>query len=233
MARRPVRVAQLWLQCAMLVLSLSHVASAAEPLRDKTLVAWVRLDRLDQTGSGVLSIQEGEEFDSMVFGERVPQRWMAGSHLFQRTQSEEQQQTLAVETDAQPWRKIAVVYRGTQIEIWRDASLYTSYEAPQQQTYSSSSDIYLGLRCIFAQKRHGFLVGAIDEARIYDVALDGTTIARLEPGVLSDPKPRGTSRTSCSPRHRTCVVGRRRRRNCDSFKTLAGTSRRDAGTAWT
>ena len=191
MARRPVRVAQLWLQCAMLLVSLSHVASAAEPLRDKTLVAWVRLDRLDQTGSGVLSIQEGEEFDSMVFGERVPQRWMARSHMFQRTQSGEQQQTLAVETDAQPWRKIAVVYRGTQIEIWRDASLYTSYEAPQQQTYSSSSDIYLGLRCIFAQKRHGFLVGAIDEARIYDVALDGTTIARLEPGVLSDPKPRG------------------------------------------
>jgi hypothetical protein len=166
--------------------------SNAAPLQDKTLVAWVRLDHLDQMGSGVLSIQDGDEFDAITFGERVPRRWMAGSHVFSRTQHDEGQNALEAET-ASPgqWRQIAVVYRGKQIEIWRDGTLYSSYEAPNQQTYSPRSDVYLGLRCIFGNRRYGFLHGAIEEARIYDVALDGGTIGALAPGVLAEPRPLG------------------------------------------
>ncbi len=168
----------------------NSVASAPTSIHDKTLVAWVRVDNLDQTGSGVLSIQDGDEFDAITFGERVPRRWMAGSHMFRRTQSEEGQSSLVPETaEANQWRQIAVVYRGRQIEIFRDGECYVSYETPQQQTYSPRCDIYLGLRCIFGQKRYGFLQGAIDEARIYNVALDGETIAKLRPGILADPKP--------------------------------------------
>ena len=63
-------------------------ARAAERalLGDKTLVAWVRLDNLNQAGSGVLAIQAGDEFDAITFGEQVTRRWMAGSHGFRRTQ---------------------------------------------------------------------------------------------------------------------------------------------------
>ncbi len=167
-------------------------ASSPAPIQDKTLVAWVRLDNLDQTGSGVFSIQDGDEFDAITFGERVPRRWMAGSHMFQRTQSEEGQQSLASETaEADQWRQIAVVYRGRQIEIFRDAIRYASYEAPQQQSYSPTCDLYFGLRCIFSQQQYGFLRGAIDEARIYQMALDGETIAQLRPGFMADPQPFG------------------------------------------
>ena len=117
---------------------------------------------------------------------------MAGSHMFRRTQSEDEQRSLDPETgEANQWRQIAVVYRGQQIEIFRDGKCYASYAAPQQQTYSAQCDLYLGLRCIFGQTRYGFLHGAIDEARIYNVALDGETIAKLKPGIVADPKPLG------------------------------------------
>ena len=167
-------------------------AAAPAVLEDKTLVAWVRLDNLDQSGSGVLAIQDGDEFDAIVFGERVQGRWMAGSHNFSRTQSAEYQQPLAPETaDPNQWLQIAVVYRGKQVEIWRDGQRYAAYEAPNRQAYSPQCDLYLGLRCIFRQQRYGFLAGAIDEARIYNLALDGEAIAKLTPGNLTEPQPLG------------------------------------------
>jgi hypothetical protein len=56
-------------------------------LREKTLEAWVRLDNLTQRGGGVMSVQtpDGAVFDAVVFGEREPARWMAGSEFFKRT----------------------------------------------------------------------------------------------------------------------------------------------------
>ena len=65
------------LALSLLLGSASFAAAAAEPvagpaaLRDKTLVAWVRLADLVQTGSGVLAIQDGDEFDAITFGERA------------------------------------------------------------------------------------------------------------------------------------------------------------------
>ncbi len=178
----------------LLAVVASLVAHGAEPvpLQDKTLVAWVRLDNLNQAGSGVLAIQDGDEFDAIVFGERSTNRWMAGSHVFLRTQGKDAQGMLAPET-ATPgqWLQIAVVYRDKQIEIWRDGQRYAAYEATNQQTYSKNCDLYLGLRCIFGRKPYGFLQGAIDEARIYNLALDGEVIASLEPGILTEPKPLG------------------------------------------
>ena len=62
---------------ALRLLLGSASLAAAEPvagpaaLRDKTLVAWVRLADLVQTGSGVLAIQDGDEFDAITFGERA------------------------------------------------------------------------------------------------------------------------------------------------------------------
>ncbi len=167
-------------------------AAAPAALRDKTLVAWVRLADLLQTGSGVLAIQDGDEFDAITFGERAAGRWMAGSAGFSRTQDPAAQQALAPET-ATPdqWLQVAVVYRGKQIEIWRDGQRYAAYEAPNQQTYAAKSELYLGLRCLYAKQYHGFLKGAINEARIYNSALDSAALAQLKPGVLSAPKPLG------------------------------------------
>ena len=69
----------------------AFVASAPLPrgLRAKTIEAWVVLDDLEQRGGGVVSVQtlDGRVFDAIVFGEREPGRWMAGSDNFRRTRA--------------------------------------------------------------------------------------------------------------------------------------------------
>ena len=168
------------------------LAGTPELIADKTLVAWVRLDNLSQSGSGVISIQDGDEFDAIAFGEHVEGRWIAGSNTFQRTQSQVAQESLKPET-ARPnqWLQLAIVYRAKQIEIWRDGELYVSYQARYQHAYFPRCDIYLGLRCLYGEERFGHLRGAIDEARIYDFALDGGTIRVFKPGKATSPKPYG------------------------------------------
>jgi hypothetical protein len=177
---------------ASLAAAADGPAAAPAALRDKSLVAWVRLADLLQTGAGVLAIQDGSEFDAITFGERVSGRWMAGSHNFSRTQSPAAQQLLAPETATpEQWLQLAVVYRGKQIEIWRDGHRYAAYEATSQQTYADPCDLYLGLRCLYSKQLHGFLKGSINEARIYNSALDAAALAQLKPGTLTEPKPLG------------------------------------------
>ena len=69
-------------------LALGGAANAADT--DKTLVSWVCLDNTTQRGGSALTIQRGDQFDGIVFGERVSGRWMAGSDSFQRTPSDQQ-----------------------------------------------------------------------------------------------------------------------------------------------
>ncbi len=61
----------------------------ATDLAEKTLEAVVQLSSLDQRGGGAIGVQtlDGSVFDAIVFGEREPRRWMAGSNGFVRTQS--------------------------------------------------------------------------------------------------------------------------------------------------
>ncbi len=69
-----------------------------QKLKTKTIEVWVQLDNLSQRGGGAISVQtlDGFVFDSIVFGEREPGRWMAGSDFFRRTGA----LTGAIETDA-------------------------------------------------------------------------------------------------------------------------------------
>ena len=46
---------------------------------DKTLVSWVCLANTTQQGGSALTIQRGDPFDGIVFGEKEAGKWMAGS----------------------------------------------------------------------------------------------------------------------------------------------------------
>lgn len=177
-------------------LSCGSPATAADiTLKDKTLVAWVRLANLDQKGAGVLSLGKGPEFDAITFGERVAGRWMAGSHNLQRTQDVAGQTALERETaTADQTLFVAIVYRDKQIEIWRDGGLYASYATAGQFVFDETADVLFGLRCRPGGLRHGHLTGAIDEARVYDVALDAETIGAMKPSIPPNalkPRPAG------------------------------------------
>jgi hypothetical protein len=147
-------------------------------LFEKTLEAWVKLDNLTQQGGGVMTVQalDGAVFDAIVFGERDPKQWLAGSDFFRRTTPFQG----AVENDAAGrFVHFAIAYHaaGT-ITGYRDGK-------PYGKAYKSS-----GLARFEAGKtvaafgvRHGsaggnrMLAGTIQQARLYDRALSAQEVA--------------------------------------------------------
>ena len=160
-------------------------------ITDKTFVVWVYPANLSQRGGSALTlIDEGEHFDAVVLGERAQARWMAGSDFFRRTQRD--QSAYPAETaDAKTRVQIAVAYKGKQIAICRNGKPYASYAIAQPQPFGRDASVLIGLRYVGHMGEIGFFAGAIEEARIYDAALDAGTIAALEPNKPSDPRPIG------------------------------------------
>lgn len=145
---------------------------------EKTLEAWVQLDDLQQRGGGVISIEsrDGVIFDAIVFGEREPQHWMAGSNNFARTDSFQ-----ATAEDAVQGRPVhvAIVYAadGT-IRGYRDGLAYGQpiRKSPLQTYPSGKTEFLFGLRHKpFSEQRA--LRGRIYKAAFYDSALSPAEIA--------------------------------------------------------
>ncbi|MCX6833033.1 MAG: hypothetical protein NT028_13060, partial [candidate division Zixibacteria bacterium] len=85
---------------------------------DKTLVAWIAPADLTQRGGSALTIQSGDQFDGIVFGELQQGKWMAGSDFYKRT--ERIQDKYAPETaDSKTMVQMAIVYKGDEILIYR------------------------------------------------------------------------------------------------------------------
>ena len=101
-------------------LALSSPAAAGT---DKTLVSWVALANTSQRGGSALTIQRGDLFDAIVFGEREPGKWMAGSNGFVRTQGDQRGNAAETPGDNRPVQ-MAIVYKGKQISIYRNGKPY-------------------------------------------------------------------------------------------------------------
>lgn len=148
-------------------------------LRAKTLEAWVQLSSLDQSGGGVIGIQttDGNRFDSIVFAEREPKRWMTGSEGFVRSQSfggpEETEAASRIV-------HIAMVYAedGT-ITAYRDGKLYgTPYDSGEVTTFEpGSAHIIIGLRHGTDGGGNRLLKGNVSIAQLYDRALSADEVA--------------------------------------------------------
>ena len=147
-------------------------------LREKTLEVWVQLADVEQRGGGAITIQslDGSTFDSIVFGEREPGCWMAGSNFFLRSES------FHGPSESEAARRlvhVALVYSadGT-IAAYRDGQIYGKpYKSKGLQKFTAGEcQIVFGLR-------HGpaggnkHLRGTIDRAQLYDRALTPEEIA--------------------------------------------------------
>jgi hypothetical protein len=147
-------------------------------LSSKTIEVWVQLDNLAQRGGGAMSIatREGLVFDSIVFGEREPLRWMAGSEGFSRYQSVSGTE----EKDAlkKPVH-IAITYSalGT-IRVYRDGVPYgNAYKTAKPAVFAPGEAVILfGQRHTPAGANRG-LAGTVLRARLYDRALEPAEIA--------------------------------------------------------
>jgi len=181
--------------CLMTVVMAGIFLGAAEAvgenieIADKTLVVWVSPASLSQKGGSALTIEKpGGVFDGIVFGELATAKWMPGSNGFSRTKRE--QGDFPAETvDAQTLVQIAIVYKGNEITMYRNGKKAADYTAGNAETFGPDSLILIGLRHRDARANNRFFAGAIDDARIYNVALDEKTIAALKPNEISEPKP--------------------------------------------
>lgn len=161
--------------------------AAPFPLGDKTLVAWVALDGLDQRGGSALTLDDRRGgFDAVVFGEIEPGRWMAGSEFFRGTMKD--QSGVPAETAAGETVQIAIAYRGNEITVWRNGELYSRHEAEASKRFDSDIVAVFGLRHIGAGG-DPWLAGRIEDARVYGFALNGEQIRSLKPNDPAGPDP--------------------------------------------
>jgi hypothetical protein len=137
---------------------------------------------LDQGGGGIITVEtdEGRNFDAIVFAERQPRRWMAGSEFYRRTRELEQ----AFDETNSPGQLVhlAIVYRRDRaIAVFRDGQ-------PYGKPYHSSGEsgapdiVSAGAARVLFGKRHtgggrAFFTGEIEEARLYDRALSADEVA--------------------------------------------------------
>ncbi|MDP6677565.1 MAG: DUF1553 domain-containing protein [Verrucomicrobiota bacterium] len=153
-------------------LSFARSKPLAKSLGAKTLEAWVQLDNINQRGGGVMTVQtrNGVTFDSIVFGEKKSQRWLAGSNTFTRTKSFNG--PAEKKAAAEPVH-VAIVYQadGT-IFGYRNGTPYgRAYKTGLQTFAAGDSEVLLGLRHGTGGRNDRILIGRVFKARLYDRAL--------------------------------------------------------------
>jgi len=163
-------------------------SSALTAGSDKTLVSWVCLANTSQQGGSALTVQSADQFDGIVFGEQSSGKWMAGSDFIKRSQGK-QDANAAENADAKTLVKVAAVYQGNRIVISRNGQPYASYEANNIDLLGSKNTL-----AVFGLRHQGAatgqtLQGSIEDARIYDSALNPDDIKKLQPKVESTIKP--------------------------------------------
>jgi hypothetical protein len=139
--------------------------------KEKTLVAWVKLNDLEQQGGGVVGIQTAirDDFDSIVYGEKTKYHWMTGSGYFLRLF-----ESPFVEQSNQ-WVLIAITYKDNDYRIYRNASLIGNTAVYAAQPFDTNSIFYVGIR----HASTGHINAQIDEARLYSRALSASEIQQL------------------------------------------------------
>ncbi len=161
-----------------------------QPLRAKTLEAWVTLANLEQRGGAAISVQtlDGVQFDAIVFGETEPGRWIVGSDNYMRTQRVDGPAEAAPPDELV---HVAVVYAadGT-ITAYRNGR-------PYGQSYRSAGPILLpaaGTQVVFGL-RHSptgagkLLDGVVRRAQLYDRALTPAEVADSADAYFRGPTP--------------------------------------------
>ena len=157
-------------------------------LGDKTLVAWVRLADLEQQGCSALTVDDqAGNFDGLVYGELAQRRWMPGSEFYHRTPPGQAQQAWP-EEGAGPDQsvQVAAIYEGGEVRLYRDGEPYAGHTVEQPLRFAPGHAIVMGLRHLGNLGEGSFLVGEIEEARLYAEALSQEEGAGLRLGEASE-----------------------------------------------
>lgn len=153
----------------------------AETYGPKTLEAWVVLPTLTQQGGGVLTLESigGGVFDSIVFAEKQPARWMAGSDNGVRSQNVA---GIAETAQSNELIHLAIVYQMEgQVALYRNGQPYGKAYSPANAK-STLHNFTAGKAHLLFGRRHtgggkAFLKAELEEARLYASALTPAEVA--------------------------------------------------------
>jgi len=152
-------------------------------IHEKTMVSWCYLNNLDVQAGSVLTIDQigADQFDAMVFGERQPHKWMAGSSNFTRTQDpdpgfEEKKAGILI--------YMAYTYEddgGNHVTLYHDGEIFGEYTLGSIPTWKANdAEVFWGIRHgNAASGGPGNLKARIEESRIYNSVLSDAQIAAL------------------------------------------------------
>lgn len=149
---------------------------SCSPNSDKTLVAWVQLNENGRHFGSVLTIQDGDQYDGIVFTEENEGRWIAGSDNPARSTPAEIEPVSIAEGAME---QLAVVYEGGEISMYREGQLVGKYTANNVDLLSSERNYTLIGRSGFGGDC--IMNCAIEDARIYRYALSADELKKLEP----------------------------------------------------
>jgi len=145
----------------------------------KTLVSWVSLSTLAQASGSALTLQTagGATFDGIVYAERTANQWMNGSNGFSRSNGANNGGI--AESVIEPGEvMMAITYAdASTLTIYRNGALYATYNPGSLINYTGTAEALFGFR--HTGGGGAPLGGFINEARIYNEALDALQIAEL------------------------------------------------------
>ena len=166
---------------------------------EKTLVTWLYLDDLNVTRGATLAVNKSsaDTFDAIVYAERQPKRWMAGSSFFRRTQDanpgfEEKETGKLIQ--------LAISYEddggNAKIVIYRNGDVIGDYtQGPIVFWKAGDVEALFGPRALIGGTAHGWIVARVEDARIYNTVLSKKEINNLAVNTL-DVKARGKLTTT-------------------------------------
>ncbi|WP_436717311.1 DUF1553 domain-containing protein [Roseiconus lacunae] len=205
------------------------------PIGEKTLEAYVKLSDLDQRGGGVLTLQspDGRVFDSIVFAEREPGRWMSGSDHHRRSENVGGQQE--TEAAGRPVHLVITYHADGRIILYRDGVRYGQPSIVDGPVMFAAGEamVSFGVRHLPAVGNRS-LSGHVLRAAVYDLALTDRQV-----GDLAKSTPKYISERllleTMSPKQSELVRHNRRQRQAlqpqvDSLASIGNDPRRQAYT---
>jgi len=152
---------------------------------EKTIVAWVSLtDSYNMEGS-LITIQDGDRFDGIFLSSKDGFKWYPGSENNNRTNID-----MGISIDSSEIYKefqIGIVYTKKSIKMFKNGKFVSEYPAENIDLLSSNTNIInFGLDYFY---NNAFISQAIDDVRIYDIALSEAQLQSLLPNEPSDIEP--------------------------------------------
>ena len=154
-------------------------------IAEKTLIATASITDLGQRGGSILTLDRinSDVFDAIVYAERQPQKWMAGSNSFTRTMD---LGTEAIQSNNDPVQ-MAISYRmvtgGTEITVCKNGFQIGQYiRSPLATHPPGDAEVLFGTRHTpSGTSPRGFTSADIQEAWIYDEVIPCDEIAATLP----------------------------------------------------